>query len=65
VLTTFDECYDGNRRYLIFGAAFHPSHKIIHRTFRDAKKQAGFKTTAYRLKKKLFKERYGQDIEER
>lgn len=25
----------------------------------------GFKTATYRIKKKLFKERYGQDIEER
>ena len=42
MLTTLDESYDNNHRYLIFGAAFHPSHKHIHREFLDKKRKAGY-----------------------
>lgn len=46
MLTTLDESYDSDHRYLIFGAVFHPLYKQIHRQFREAKKNAGYVNTA-------------------
>jgi len=42
MLTTFDESYDNNHNYLILGALFCPSHKILHKEFLRAKKCAGY-----------------------
>lgn len=37
MLTTFDECYDHNRSYLILAALFNPKPKQLHRKFLKAK----------------------------
>ena len=42
MLTTFDECYDTDHNYLILGALFNPSHKIIHRAFVKVKREANY-----------------------
>ncbi len=42
MLTNFDECYDNAHNYLILGALFNPRHKIIHRAFVKAKRDAGY-----------------------
>ena len=42
MLTTFDECYDNEHRYLVLGALFNPSHKQIHRAFVKAKREVGY-----------------------
>lgn len=42
MLTTFDESYDGDHNFLILGALFIPSHKVIHKDFVKLKRDAGY-----------------------
>ena len=44
VKTYFDECYDGNRSYLILGALLNPKPKKIHRAFLEAKRGENYLT---------------------